>query len=116
MQVEWVKCKGDKWCSLNYVILEKHNERGGVYIIWHGGNNPSVVYIGETSNIKQRLEYHRANYSVQQYQHLGLYVTWTYEDDAEIRKKFEAYLWSKYDVKEGDEQTHDYPIMVTTPF
>ena len=116
MQVEWQKCKGDTWCSLNRVILDDRHEIGGVYIIWHGGDRPAVVYIGQTSNIKQRLEQHRENYSVQKYQPFGLYVTWTYEKDADIRRRIEAYLWSIYSVKEGYRQTHDYPIEVTTPF
>ena len=116
MEVEWRKCRDDKWCSLNYVILEERHERGGVYIIWHGGNNPAVVYIGQTNDIKGRLEDHRSNNIIQKYEVHGLYVTWAYVDGEDTRKRIEADLWSYYAVKEGLKQTHAYPIAVSKPF
>ncbi len=60
MQLNWTKCQGDVWCKLNSVNLghEHFNNRHGVYMIWHGGSSPAVVYVGQ-GNIKDRIIEHR---------------------------------------------------------
>ena len=77
MQLNWTRCKGDVWCKLNSVNLdhEHFDDMHGVYIIWHGGTNPAVVYLGQ-GNIKERLAAHRIDPKIQKYEYLGLYVTW----------------------------------------
>lgn len=77
MNVNWVKCEGDNWCGLDSVNLSHEHFDGmeGVYIIWHGGDNPTTVRVGQ-GNIADRLYDHRDDPDVQAYSHLGLYVTW----------------------------------------
>lgn len=77
MQLMWVKCQSDVWCALNLVNLnhEHFYNKRGVYIIWHGGPDPRVVYVGQ-GNIKERIEAHRIDPEIQQYANLNLYVTW----------------------------------------
>ena len=53
----------------------------GVYIIWHGGQNPRVVYVGQGA-IADRLAAHREELTNTQYSSLGLFVTWAYVDPA----------------------------------
>ena len=76
--LSWMKCQGDVWCKLNAVNLQHahFNNRGGVYVIWHGGQNPATVYVGQTGNLRDRLSAHRNDPRIQLYDSLGLYVTW----------------------------------------
>ena len=78
MPLSWIQCQGDVWCKLNSVNLqhEHFNNRGGVYVIWHGGENPATVYVGKTGDLRGRLHDHRNNEQIQAYANLGLYVTW----------------------------------------
>ena len=99
MQLNWMKCQGDVWCKLNFVNLdhEHFNDRHGVYIIWHGGPEPAVVYIGQ-GNIKEDLTAHRNNPAIQQYKHLDLYVTWA-AVPKEYRSGAKSYLANKWSPK-----------------
>ena len=97
MQLNWTKCQGDVWCKLNFVDLEHQHfvNRQGIYVIWHGGANPAVVYVGQ-GNIKDRLTAHRRDSQVQQYASLDLYATWAtvppeYRDGVEV---FLATAWT----------------------
>jgi len=101
LHLEWVKCQGGVWCKLNTVNLshEHFENMNGVYIIWHGGMRPEVVYVGE-GNIRQRLQAHRSNQEIQQYDHLDLFVTWASVNDAQ-RKGVEAYLADTWTPKVG---------------
>ena len=85
MELMWVKCQGDVWCTLNSVNLDHEHFRNkqGVYIIWHGGQTPKVVYVGQ-GNIKERIAKHRKDQRIQQYQHLNLYVTWATVGEASL--------------------------------
>ena len=101
MQLNWMKCQGDVWCKLDTVNLnnEHFNNRHGVYIIWHGGTNPAVVYVGR-GNIRERLTAHRNNPAIQRHKHLDLYVTWaTVPKGARIG--VEAYLIDIWSPKEN---------------
>lgn len=75
--LNWIKCQGDVWCKLNSVNLqhEHFNNRGGVYVIWHGGENPATVYVGQ-GNLRDRFREHRNNVRIQRYDRYSLYVTW----------------------------------------
>ena len=76
--LSWIKCQGDVWCKLNSVNLQHahFNNRGGVYVIWHGGESPATVYVGQTEDLRDRLRDHRNDERIQKYGSLGLYVTW----------------------------------------
>ena len=101
MQLNWTRCQGNVWCKLNFVNLdhEHFNNRYGVYIIWHGGADPAVVYVGQ-GNIKERLDEHRKRPEIQQYKHLDLYVTWSTVSKG-YRKGVEAYLIDTWSPKEN---------------
>lgn len=116
MQLNWIKCKGDVWCKLNSVNLdhEHFNNRYGVYIIWHGGANPRVVYVGQ-GNIKDCIEHHRQNPDVQKYEHLGLYVTWARVSDDYINNA-KAYLADKWDPIVSEHHSQAPPTEVNSPW
>lgn len=97
MQLKWIQCQGDVWCKLNAVNLdhEHFNNMHGVYVIWHGGTDPKVVYVGQ-GIIKERIIEHRTDPQIQAYADLDLYVTWA-AVPKEYRAAVESYLantWS----------------------
>ena len=57
INVNWIKCQGDVWCPLSTVDLSHPHfvKMDGVYVIWHGGPKPTVVYVGK-GQIKERLQ------------------------------------------------------------
>jgi hypothetical protein len=86
----------------------------GVYIIWHGGSNPAVVYVGK-GYIKERLAEHRNNPPIQKYEHLGLYVTWAAVAAAD-RDGVEAYLANNWRPKVGESHPTAVPVEVNSPW
>ena len=53
-------------------------EVGGVYVIWHGGNKPEWVYIGESPSIGRALDQAIDMDEITQYDSMGrLFVTWS---------------------------------------
>ena len=116
MQLNWTRCQGDVWCKLNSVNLdhEHFNNRNGVYIIWHGGSTPAVVYVGQ-GNIKERITVHRKDQSIQHYEHLGLYVTWA-TVSKEHRDGVESYLADTWEPRVGIRHPHARPIGVNSPW
>ena len=77
MNLTWNKCVGDKWCPFLTVNLDHEHFRGmeGVYVIWHGGQAPWTVYVGQGA-IADRIRAHRQEKEILQYSPLGLFVTW----------------------------------------
>ena len=77
MTLNWQKYTDGSWCvflSLN--LQDKHfDNMEGVYIIWHGGQVPAVVRVGQ-GKIKDRIAFHRNDPEITKYSPLGLYVTW----------------------------------------
>ena len=70
--VIWVKAKTGDWLSLNTFDLTSIRTKFGVYIIWHGGDNPRVVRVGQ-GDIADRLACHREDDEVQAYIGEGLF-------------------------------------------
>ena len=81
MHLNWIKCEGDRWCSFQTVNLTHSHfiGLGGVYIIWHGGQNPRTIYVGQ-GQVADRLKAHRSDPSILKYSSLGLFVTWAKVD------------------------------------
>ena len=116
MPVNWMKCHGDVWCSLSTVNLA-HSHFGnmhGVYIIWHGGPNPGTVYVGQ-GFIKERLTEHRGGAEIQEYQGLGLYVTWASVPESSL-DGVEAFLAGRLQPKVGSKHPTADPIEVNLPW
>lgn len=75
MVVEWVKNQDDEWCHLERVNLSGV-ETMGVYLLWHGGETPRVVRVGQ-GDIAECLQVHRKDPQILAYNKYGeLYVTW----------------------------------------
>jgi hypothetical protein len=111
MVLEWIKCEGSQWCSfLNLNLGHPHfSGLAGVYIIWHGGQNPWTVYVGQ-GLIADRLAAHRQEKEILQYSHLGLFATWA-KVNASDRDGVELFLSQKLQPRVG----HNYPSVSPTP-
>lgn len=116
MNIQWNKCENDQWCPLNTVNLQHSHfdNMEGVYIIWHGGENPATVRVGQ-GIIRDRLAAHRNDPDIQKYSNLSLYATWasvtiTYRDGVE------AFLIQKLNPKVGERFPNRIPIEVNLPW
>ena len=115
--LHWVKCQGEVWCKLNSVSLEhRHfNNRGGIYVIWHGGEEPATVYVGQTENLRERLGAHRSNEQIQKYRDLGLYVTWASVPLGDLNG-VERYLGERLHPKVTENLPDAEPVEVQSPW
>ena len=78
INLNWVKYTDGRWCNLSSLNLgDPHFENlNGVYVIWHMGNTYSnVIRVGQ-GLVKGRLDEHRNNPEILEYNHLGILVTW----------------------------------------
>lgn len=115
LNLAWVKSWDGKWINLNRIDLT-HVNTTGVYIIWHGGNNPRIVRVGH-GNIAQRLSSHRRNHQIMRFSSDGpLMVTWAALDHPQKREGVQNYLSQQFKplIKE---RTPDTPPMIArSPF
>lgn len=116
MHLDWIKCEGDKWCPFQTVNLTHSHftDLGGVYIIWHGGQNPSTIYVGQ-GQIASRLQAHRSEPSLFQYSSLGLFVTWA-KVDSWSQDGVELFLGQILKPKESGNFPQTTPISVNLPW
>lgn len=116
LSLNWIKCQGDVWCNLMTVNLSHVHFRGleGVYIIWHGGQNPRVVYVGQGA-IADRLAAHREELTNTQYSSLGLFVTWASVDPA-YRDGVERILADRLPPLRGERHPSAVPVSVNLPW
>lgn len=86
MTVQWQKCRYNLfWCSLDSELLDDPrleltfgvHRLGimGVYIIWAGIDNRTILKVG-SGIIRDRFRAHLRDPKVQAYKHRGLYATW----------------------------------------
>ncbi len=115
MNVHWVKCgsDGERWCSLKRVQLDNVYSQG-VYMIWHSGPAPNVVYIGQ-GNIAERIRFHRQDPEILNYETYGnLLVTWA-EVYGNQMDGVERFLANTYSPKVGHRYPDVFPITVNLP-
>lgn len=116
MDINWIKCNGQQWCNLIHLNLNHDHFNGleGVYIIWHGGPNASVVRIGQGA-ISDRLKAHRQDPQILEFKDFGLFATWA-EVAPVYRDGIERYLAEKWNPKVGDKFPDARPIVVNSPW
>ncbi len=86
----------------------------GLYVIWHGGQTPWTVYVGQGA-IADRLRAHRQEQGILQYSHLGLFVTWA-QVDAANRDGVERFLAEQLRPRAGTRVPNAQPISVNLPW
>lgn len=112
--VTWTKCKDDVWCNLIRVNLEPV-ATSGVYIIWHGGDDPQVVRVGQ-GNIADRLGDHRNDLDILDYSSRGgLFVTWAVVPAGQ-RDGVERFLADQLSPLVGEVFPDAEPVAVNLPW
>ena len=115
MNVHWVKCGEDGANSCPFILVQLDEVfTTGVYIIWHTGAAPNVVYVGQ-GVIAERINEHRLNPDILYYQtHGELLVTW-----AEVHRYYldgvERFLANMCSPLVGDSHPNVVPISVDLP-
>ena len=112
----WQQCQGNVWCNLNAVDVSHAHFRNmnGVYMIWHGGSEARVVYVG-SGDIGQRILEHRNDTRIQAFASLGLFVTWA-RVEASLQKGVEVYLASHWEPKVGERHPDVAHVAVNFPW
>ena len=114
MEVEWVKCHDDIWCNLERVHLDDV-QTVGMYLIWHGGETPRVVRVGQ-GDIAEHLRWHRKDPKILAFKQYGeLYVTWA-SVPASKRDGIECHLTETWTPLIGKAFPMIFPIAVNSPF
>lgn len=111
--VSWVKSTTGEWLDLERVNLTSVTATG-VYIIWHGGSNPRVVYVGQ-GDVADRLSSHRGDRRILAYKNQGLYVTWAAVDRQSL-DGVERYLADKWNPLVGDAHPNVIALAVNSPW
>ncbi len=111
----WAKSIDNKWLNLSNLDLTNLHATG-VYIIWHGGDNPRIVRIGQ-GNIAARLAAHRLNHQIMRYVESGpMMVTWAEISDQAMRDGIESYLAKQFTPLIKDKIPEVRPIQASSPF
>lgn len=112
-QVQWIKLQSGDWCGLETVELSNVTAEG-VYIIWHEGNPPKVVKVGQGS-VADRLKCHRGDPAILAYRKFGtLRVTWAAVPAAD-RDGVEKYLADCYSPLVAERFPDVVPVSVNRP-
>ena len=111
----WGKCSKGEWCNLNSVDLTHSAfDDGGCYVIWHAGNTPRTVYVGQ-GNFRQRFTAHRTDRRIQAYVGFGLCVTWSAIAKS-ARDGVEVFLANTFKPLVGERHPEVPPIAVNGPW
>lgn len=118
MKLNWIKC-GDNpsmWYDfLNVNLAHDHFKNlQGVYVIWHGGQNPWTVKLGQ-GEISKRLLDHRADREILAFREYGLMVSWA-QLDSIYRDGTEAYLANILNPKVGERFPDRSFVQVNLPW
>lgn len=118
MNVYWIRCQNNAWCSLSTLDLshQHFDNLRGIYIIWYWQNkdNPRTVKVGQ-GMIRERLTAHRSDNKLQSYAEKGLYVTWT-NLPPHLLAGVERYLGETLQPLESYLFPDDPPIRVNLPW
>jgi len=116
LSLDWIRCEGNNWCNLLELNLDNNHFEGleGVYIIWHGEDNPATVKVGQ-GIIRDRLSAHRQDFEILEYSGNGLYATWARVAE-DYRDGVERYLGERLDPIVGIRLPDTEPIEVNLPW
>jgi hypothetical protein len=116
MILYWNRCEGETWCPFLTVNLAHPHFQSieGVYVIWHGGQAPWTVRVGQGA-IAERLRAHRLDQTILSYSYLGLFVTWA-GVDLWNRNGVERFLADRLKPKVGTRAPDTRPIEVNLPW
>lgn len=113
LELEWMRCSGNDWCSLLDVDLNSPLLQGmGVYVIWTAWGR--TIYVGQ-GIISERLEAHRSDPIILQFRDGGLWVTWATVPNDDTRNGVERYLADQLRPAVGSAYPQVFPLAVNLP-
>jgi hypothetical protein len=113
VNVTWVKSEAGTWLPLHF-NLGTVTITPGVYVIWHQGQPPWTVRVGQ-GDIPARLGAHGNDPEILAYAHLGLFVTWAAVPEL-LQDGIERYLADQLRPLVGDRHPDVVPIPVNLPW
>ena len=116
MNLEWVECEGDVWCSLSRLRL-LYIETVGVYVIWRPGGLlfQKTIYVGQ-GDIRDRIQAHRKDPRIQQFEGTPeLLVTWATVSVQSARDGIERFLADSLRPQVGVQHPNVAPVPVNLP-
>jgi hypothetical protein len=113
ISLTWIKSTQNEWLYFQTFSNLSEIRTYGVYIIWHGGEKPRTVYVGQ-GDICTRLTAHRNDQRVTQYAAYGpLRVTWAAVSAADGPERYLADLLNPL---VGDRHPDVAPVVVNLPW
>lgn len=112
----WRKCPQNTWHSLLELSFGADSWAGlqGIYMIWHGGEKPAVVYVGQ-GNIKDELAKHQEDLEILRFREKGLFVSWA-EVGPAYRQGAQKYLINLWQPKLNNIFLNFIPVKVNAPW
>jgi hypothetical protein len=115
MIVTWIKSTENEWLWFETFNLASVGKTTGVYVIWHNGQPPWTVRVGQ-GDIVDRLTAHRSDQQILAYRgYGGLTVTWA-TVPALCLDGVERYLAEELRPLVGDRFPNVVPIPVNLPW
>ena len=115
LRLDWIHREDGQSCHLERVDLDCV-DTGGVYLIWHGGDEPKVVRVGQGGDLAQHLQRLKETPEILAYKDRGeLYVTWAAVPDPK-RSGVVCYLMENWSPLIGKPSPLVFPITVNSPF
>ena len=114
MQLYWIKSEGNDWLRLPFNFASV-TPTTGVYVIWHSGQTPWTVRVGQ-GDIADRLSAHSRDQEITRYGLIGpLRVTWA-AVQAPYLDGVERYLATRLCPLVGDRPLAVNPVPVNLPW
>jgi len=114
--LSWVKNTAGDWLQFETFTGLESVKTVGVYIIWHTGQNPWTVYVGQ-GDVKDRLTSHRGDQRILAHRYgSALRVTWAEVALGSVRDGIERYLANELKPLVGEKHPDVLPIPVKLPW
>jgi hypothetical protein len=115
LNLTWIKSTANEWLWFETFDLGSVGKTTGVYVIWHGGQTPRTVRVGQ-GNIVDRITAHRGDQQILAYRSYGgLVVTWAAVPAASL-DGVERHLADQLLPLVGDRHPNVVPIPVNLPW
>ena len=114
LNLTWIKSTTGTWLPFETFTLAGCITDPGVYVIWHTGQPPWTVRVGQ-GKVSDRLGAHRGDQQILAYRSYGLAVTWAAVPAASL-DGVERYLADQLRPLVGDRHPNVVPIPVNLPW
>jgi hypothetical protein len=114
LTVTWIKSTKNEWLRFEAFNLGSCTTDPGVYVIWHSGQPPWTVRVGQ-GDVADRIGKHRIDSEILAYRAHGLFVTWA-SVPALYLDGVERFLADQLRPLVGERHPNVVPIPVNLPW